>query len=124
MLRHWAIHSAHLWTFATFLGLFGGAKMNPKWPKVAKKNCFLVALDNFFCKNGPNDLVRCLFLSLDIKPYILPTCGPLNIFLGPLIRGAQMASKWPENHKKTVFRLFWTISVEIMGPMIWLVAYF
>jgi hypothetical protein len=35
--------------------------------------------------------------------------------------------KWPQNskkqHKKSIFWLFWTISAERMGPMIWLRAY-
>jgi hypothetical protein len=97
--------------------------MAPKWLKV-EKNCFLVALDNFFYKNVPNDLVWRLFSSLDIRPYKPLTCGPLNTFLGPLISGAQMAPKWPKKHKKPVFWLFWTISAEIMGLVIWLVAYF
>jgi hypothetical protein len=106
-------------------GLFGGAQMAPKWPKAAHtKTCFLVASDIFSYKNGPNDLVRSLFLSLDIRPYIPPTCGPLNTFMGSLIRGAQIAPKWPEKHKKTVFWLFRTISPELMGLMIWLGSYF
>jgi hypothetical protein len=71
--------------------------------KSRKKNCFLVASDNFFYKNGPNNLLRGLSSSLDIRPYIPPTCGPLNTFLDPLIRGAQMAPKWPEKHKKKLF---------------------
>jgi hypothetical protein len=50
---------------------------------------FLV-LDHFSLKNGPNDLVRGLFLSSDIGPNILSTCGPLYIF-----SGNQMAPKWP-----------------------------
>jgi hypothetical protein len=33
--------------------------------------------------NGLNNLVRGLFLSLDIEPYVLATCKPLSTFLGP-----------------------------------------
>jgi hypothetical protein len=62
----------------------------PKWPKTVKKNYFLVVLDHFSYKNRPNDLVRGLFSSSDIEPYIPPTCGPLSTFLGPFW-GAQMA---------------------------------
>jgi hypothetical protein len=57
-------------------------------PQNRIKNYFLV-LYYFSYKNGPMDLVRGLFSSLDIGTYILPTCGPLCNFLGPL-RGPQM----------------------------------
>jgi hypothetical protein len=67
--------------------------MAPKWPEAEKKTCFLVALDNFSYKNGLNDLVRDLFLTLEIGPYIPSTCGHLNTFLGPSIRGVQMTPK-------------------------------
>jgi hypothetical protein len=43
-------------------------------------------------KKGPNDMVRGLFLSLNIGTYILPTCGPLCTFLGPF-GGAQIIEK-------------------------------
>jgi hypothetical protein len=62
-----------------------------------------------------------LFISsLDIGPYIQPTCGPLYTFLGPFW-GAQM----PQNSiRKTIFWLFWTITPTRMGLLIWLRAYF
>jgi hypothetical protein len=58
-----------------------------------KPNCFLVVLDHFSIKNGTNYSIMGLFLSLDIGPYILPTCGSLFTFLGPF-GGAQLALKW------------------------------
>jgi hypothetical protein len=64
-------------------------------------------------KNGPNDMVRGLFLSLNIGTYILPTCGPLCTFLGPF-GGAQIIEKTG---------LFRTILTKT-GLMIWLGAYF
>jgi hypothetical protein len=70
---------------STFLGLFGGAQM----PQNSIKCYFLVVSNYFSYKNGPNDLVRGLSLSLDIATYIPSTCGPLSTFLGP-IGGAQM----------------------------------
>jgi hypothetical protein len=57
--------------------------------KTTKKSCFLVILDHFSYKDRPNDLVRRFFSSLDIGPYILPTCRPLRIFLDSF-GGAQM----------------------------------
>jgi hypothetical protein len=62
------------------------------------KNYFLVGSDYFSYKNGPVDLDRGLFSSLDIGTYIPPTCGPLCTFLGP-IGGAQM----PQNSINTYF---------------------
>jgi hypothetical protein len=44
----------------TFLGPFGGS---PNSPEQHIKNYFLVVLDYFFYKNGPDDLVRGLFSS-------------------------------------------------------------
>jgi hypothetical protein len=70
--------------------------------KQHKKNCFLVVLDHFFCKNEPNDLVRGLFLCLDIWSYIRPTCAPLSTFLGPF-GGAQIAQKWLKQQDKKLF---------------------
>jgi hypothetical protein len=70
---------------STFLGPFGGAQM----PQNSIKIIFIVVFDNFFYMNGPIDLVRGLFSSLDIRTYILPTCGPLCTFLGTF-GGAQM----------------------------------
>jgi hypothetical protein len=52
----------------------------PNAPKQHKKNCFQVVLDHFFLKNGPNDMVRGLSLSLDIETYILLTCRPVYLF--------------------------------------------
>jgi hypothetical protein len=55
----------------------------------AKKGVFLlffavlVVLEHFSYKNRPIDLVRGLFSSEDIGPYIPSTCGPLCTFLGP-----------------------------------------
>jgi hypothetical protein len=56
----------------------------PKWPPLKQKQqkkSFLVVLDHFSLKNGPTDLIRGLVLSLDIGPYIPPTCEPLGTFL-------------------------------------------
>jgi hypothetical protein len=55
----------------------GPNDMVPKGPKTAIQNYFRVVLDYLSYKNGPNDWVKGLFLSLDIRTYILPTCGPL-----------------------------------------------
>jgi hypothetical protein len=89
-------------------------------PKQHKKNYYLVVLDYFTYNNGPKDLVRGLFSSLDTGTYIPPTCRPLCTFLGPF-GGAQM----PQNSiEKSFFWLFWTISPTRMGLMIWLGAYF
>jgi hypothetical protein len=70
---------------STYLGPFGGAQM----PQNSIKCYFLVVSDYFSYKNRPIDLVRDLFLSLDIVSFIPPTCGPLSTFLGP-IGGAQV----------------------------------
>jgi hypothetical protein len=125
-------------TFRPLVGLcylsrsIWGCPNGPKMAKSRKKNCFLVALDNFFYRfllqisstdffyryllhNGPNDLLRRLLSSLDTRLYIPPTCGPLDTFLGPLLRGAQMAPNGQKGIKKTVFWLFWTIFTEKMG---------
>jgi hypothetical protein len=48
--------------------------------------------------NRSMDLVRSLFSSKDIGPYILPTYRPLSTFLGPF-GGAQM----PQNSRKKLF---------------------
>jgi hypothetical protein len=99
----------------TFLGPFGGAKI----PQNSIKSSFLV-VTNYFCyQNGPIDLVRGLFSSLDIGTYIPPTYGPLCTFLGP-IGGAQM----PKNSINTHFWLFRTISSTKMGLMSWSGAHF
>jgi hypothetical protein len=66
--------------------------------KKQHENCFLVVSDNFSYKNGPNNLVRGLFFSLDIGPYLLPNCGHLGTFFGPF-GGAQMALKGKKQHK-------------------------
>jgi hypothetical protein len=72
----------------------------PKWPQNEGKNSiktsFLVVLDHFSLKNGSNNLVRDLFLSLDIGPYFPATCGSLSTFLVPL-GATQMAPKWKKN---------------------------
>jgi hypothetical protein len=77
--------------FCTFLGPFWGA------PKQHENFFFLVVLDHIFLKNGPNDLVRGLFSSFDIRTYILPTYRPLFV-------GAQI----PQNSIKKNY--FWVIS--------------
>ena len=46
-------------------------------PQNGIKNYFRIVLDFFSYKNGPIDLVRGLFLSLDIATYISTTCRPL-----------------------------------------------
>jgi hypothetical protein len=89
-------------------------------PQIAYKNYFLIVLDYFSYKNGPNDLVRNLFGSFDIGTYIPPTCGPLCTILGSF-KAAQMPQK---SIKKNISWLFWTISLRRMGQMIWLGAYF
>jgi hypothetical protein len=53
------------------------------------KNYFWVVSYYFSYKNGPKDLVRGLFSSLDVGTYIPPTCKSLCTFLGPF-GGAQM----------------------------------
>jgi hypothetical protein len=60
--------------------------------KKSKNTCFLEVSDHFSLKNGPNDLVKGLYLSLDIGQYVLPACGPLCTFLG-LFGAAQSAPK-------------------------------
>jgi hypothetical protein len=66
------------------------------------------------------DLVKGLFLSLDIGTYIPPTCEPLCTFLG-LFAGAEIPQ---ESIKKIIVWLFWSISPRTMGLMILLGAYF
>jgi hypothetical protein len=70
----------------------------PECPKTAQKTYFLVALDNFFLKNGLIDMVRGLFSSLNIETYILPTCGPLCNFLSPF-----GVAQIPQNSIKKLF---------------------
>jgi hypothetical protein len=67
-------------------------------PQNCMKNYSLVVLDYFSEKNGPIDLVRGLFSSIDIKTNNLPTCRPLFTFLGPF-GGAQR----PQNSIKNYF---------------------
>jgi hypothetical protein len=67
-------------------------------PKKCIKSYFLVVSDYFSYNNGPIDLIRGLFSSLDIGTYIPSTCRPCVPFLGP-IRGAQM----PQNSINTHF---------------------
>jgi hypothetical protein len=61
-------------------------------PQNSRKNYFLVVSDYFSYHNGPIDLVRGLFSSLDIGINNLPTCWPLCTILGPF-EGAQMPQK-------------------------------
>jgi hypothetical protein len=97
----------------------------PNAPKQHEKNYFLVVLDHFSYKNGPIDLVRGFFSSLDIGPYIPRTCGlfvPFWVQMG--------VPKCPKTALKNYFLVglvkvkFWTISLTIMGLLIWLGAYF
>jgi hypothetical protein len=67
----------------TFLGQFRGAQLIKKWKKNSMKAYFLVVLYNSSLKNGPNNLIRGLFLSLNIGPYVPSTFGLLGIFLRP-----------------------------------------
>jgi hypothetical protein len=68
-----------------------------KYPRQHKENYHLVVLDHFSWNNGPNDLVRGLFLSLYFGPYIPPFCGPLCAFLG-LFGGAPMLQNSIKNY--------------------------
>jgi hypothetical protein len=70
-----------------------------KCPKTAKRNYYLVVLDYFSYMNGPIDLVRGLFSSLDIGTYIPPTFGSVCTYFGPF-GGAQMP---PNRIKKNYF---------------------
>jgi hypothetical protein len=115
-LKQWDIHPAHLRASVYLLGPFGGAQM----PQKSIKNYFWVVLYYFSYKNGPNDLVRGLFSSLNVRTYIPATCGLLSTFLGPFV-GAQMPQ---DSIKKAIIWLFWVISPGKMGLMIWLGAYF
>jgi hypothetical protein len=102
--------SLDIWTYilpicgplSTFLGPFGGAQM----PQNSTKTYFLVALDDFFLKNGLIDMVKGLFSSLNIGTYILPPCGPLSTFLGPF-GDARMP---PKQQKNLIFWLLRTTS--------------
>jgi hypothetical protein len=85
----------------TFWVHLGGAHC----PKTAYKDYFLVVSDYFSYKNGPNDLVRGLFSSLDIGTNNLPTCRPLCTFLDPF-GGAQFAPKWHKKLFSDCFGLF------------------
>jgi hypothetical protein len=49
--------------------------------------------------NEPNSLVRGLFISLDVGPYLWPIWGPLGFFLG-VYGSARMAPKWREKKKQ------------------------
>jgi hypothetical protein len=66
-------------------------------PQNSIKNYFLVVLDHFFCKNGPNDLVRGLFSNLDIWTNILPTHEPVY-YLGQF-----WVAQMPQNSIKNYF---------------------
>jgi hypothetical protein len=80
------------WLSSTFLCPFRGAQMPHN-----RMELFLV-LDYFFYKNGPNDLIRGSFSSLDIETYFLPTYRPSSTFLVSF-GGAQM----PQNSIKSLF---------------------
>jgi hypothetical protein len=79
-------------------------------PQNSIKNYYLVVLDYFSYKNGPNNLVRGLFSNLNIGTFIPPTYGPLSTIFGPF--GAALM---PQNSIKNYFWLFWTISLTRMG---------
>jgi hypothetical protein len=85
----------------TFMGPFGGAQM----PQYSIKNHFLIVLDYFPYKNGPNDLVRGLFLSLDNGTYIPPTCRSLFTIFDPF-GAAQMPQKSIKKLYSGCFGLF------------------
>jgi hypothetical protein len=61
-------------------------------PQNSIKNYFLVVSDNFSYNNGPIDLVRIFFSSLDIETNNLLICRPLCTLLG-CFGGAQMPQK-------------------------------
>jgi hypothetical protein len=84
-----------------FLGPFGGAQI----PQNSMKKYFLVVLDYFTYNNGPNDLVRGLFSSLDIVTYTPATCGPLCTFSGPF-GGAQMPQNSIKNYHLVSLKYF------------------
>jgi hypothetical protein len=62
-------------------------------PQSSIKNYFLIVSNYLSYKIGPIDLVRGLFSSLDIRTYILPTCGPLCIMY---VLGHQGTPKWTQ----------------------------
>jgi hypothetical protein len=74
-------------------------------PQNRIKNYFLVVSDYFSYKNGSIDLVMGIFSSIDIRTYILPTCRPLNTFLGPF-GGAQMPQNVIDTHFMAVLDHF------------------
>jgi hypothetical protein len=67
-------------------------------PQNSIKNDFLVVSDYFSYENGPIDLVRGLYSSLDIGTNNFPTCMPSSTFLVPF-GGAKM----PQNSIKSYF---------------------
>jgi hypothetical protein len=77
-----------------FVGPLGGARMLQN----SIRHYNLVVLEYFTYNNGPNDLERGVFLSLDIGTYIPPTCGPLCTILGPF-----GVPKCPKQHKIYIF---------------------
>ena len=79
MLRHLAVHPAHLLAFVYLSGSIWGC---PKAQKQKNKYFFLGVSDYFSYKNWRIDLVRGLFSSLDVGTYIPLTCGRLCNFLG------------------------------------------
>jgi hypothetical protein len=69
----------YIWPTCRPLCIFSRPKCpNAQMPQNNMKNYFLVVLDHFSCKNGPNDLVRGLFSNLDIWTNILSTHQPLS----------------------------------------------
>jgi hypothetical protein len=78
----------------TFLGPFRGAQMTQD----SIKKYFLVVSDYFSYKNGPIDLVRGLFSSLDIETNNLLTCRLLCTF-----KGSFVVAQMPQNSIKKLF---------------------
>jgi hypothetical protein len=62
-------------------------------------------LDYFSYKNGPNDLIRGLFSSLNIGKYIPLNCRTFSTFSGPF-GGAPMPQNSIKNYCLVVFDYF------------------
>jgi hypothetical protein len=77
--------------------LFGSIWGCPSAPKQHRKNNFLVVSDDFSYKNGPIDLVRGLFSSLDIGTNNLSTCRSLCTISG-LFGSAQMPQEFMKSY--------------------------
>jgi hypothetical protein len=94
-----------------FLGPFGGAQ---KPQNSMKKTVFCFFFNYFSYKNEPNDSVRGLFFKLRQWDIHLAPCRPLCNFAS--IWGCPNA---PKQHRKTIFLMFWTISLnQIIRPIL------